>query len=152
MSTITNAQITKIQTILGKTPRLKEMKDDIISGASNGRTTSVKDLTMAEARMLITGLNNQQPAQSRTVDTNDPRFKMRGKIMAMAHELGWHQKDANGKPVIVNGKMKLDYERLNNWCIQYGYLHKKLDDYSYKELPSMITQFQKVYKDYLKGI
>ena len=78
---------------------------------------------------------------------------MRGKILSRAHELGWHKKDAKGNVVRdrATQKAKIDFDRVNEWCVKYGYLSKKLDKYTYAELPKLLWQFQQYYKQYLKG-
>ena len=151
MNEITKQQITAIQTIINKDANLKQAKEDIVMEASKGRTISVKELTFPEASELISALKKIQPAK--VVDKADPCHKMRGKILSHAHELGWHKKDKDG---IVSRdkatqKAKIDFERVNNWCIQYGFGKKRLDKYTYEELPKLVWQFQQAYKQYLKG-
>jgi hypothetical protein len=47
---------------------------------------------------------------------------------------------------------KIDIERVDAWCVTYGYGHKKLKEYTYVEMPKLITQFRAVYEDYLKSL
>lgn len=70
--------------------------------------------------------------------------KMRKKIISMAHECGWH--------TLINGKWIIDMNRLNAWMLKSSYLHKRLDEYNYKELPLLVTQFEQVYKSFLNKV
>lgn len=102
-------------------------KAELVDTVSQGRVSSSKDLSMQECELLIRHLqqivNEGDPAPSR----------MRRKIMSMCHVLGWT--DSQGK---------VDYKRLSGWLNKYGYLHKPLNDYSIKELPALVTQFEKL--------
>ena len=151
-STITKNQIVILQTIINKDNNLKAAKEDIVSEASKGRTTSVGKLLFAEADSLIKALKKDEPMK-KEVNKADPCHKMRGKILSHAHELGWHKKDKNGITIRDPGtqKPKIDFDRVNNWCIQYGFGKKRLDKYTYEELPKLVWQFQQAYKGYLKG-
>jgi len=65
--------------------------------------------------------------------------------------MGWY----TSPPALSSGegaKRKLDMRRVNNWCLKYGYLHKLLDEYTYEELPKLVTQFEEVYKDMLRKV
>jgi len=126
------AQIKIIYTLLG-TYHLRDEKENIVKAFTGGRTTSVRDLKFNEASALI--------AHLRSMEVTDRRSdKMRNKILSFAHEMNW----------TIKGKV--DMERINNWCMKFGYLHKKLDDYRYEELPTLVSQFEEVYKGYLKGV
>ena len=148
--TVTKNQIIIIQSIINKNPNLKAAKEDIVSEVSKGRTTSVAALLFAEADSLIKGLQ-KETSFKKEVNKADPCHKMRGKILSHAHELGWHKKDSNGNMIRdpTTNKPKIDFDRVNEWCTKYGYLKKKLDKYTYAELPKMVGQFKKVYEDYL---
>lgn len=107
-------------------------KAAMVNGISCGRAESTKDLTDEEADALITHLKNLEP-----------RHKMRRKIIRLAHEMHWH----------LPGTKKIDMERVNGWCQQFGYGHKPLNDYSNSELPKLVTQFEQgPYKHYLSNL
>jgi len=125
-------QIKIIYTLLGKYD-LREEKENIVSAFSGGRTSSVRELKMNEASALI--------AHLKSMDAIDKRCdKMRNKILSYAHEMDW----------TIKGKV--DMARINNWCLKFGHLHKRLDDYKYEELPTLVSQFEEVYKGYLKSV
>lgn len=128
----TLSQIGCIHTLLAK-HGLKDDKPNIVQAFTAGRTTSVKEMRQEEAAALIGHLKDLDP-QERAGD------KMRNKILSIAHEMNWR------KP----GTTDIDMDHVNAWCIQYGYLKKKLDNYTYTELPRLVTQFEEVYKSYLQ--
>ena len=66
--------------------------------------------------------------------------KMRRYILSMCYKMGWTitKTSLDGKGTYDDP----DYERLNNWCVKYSYLHKPLNDYAYSELSRLVTQFQ----------
>ncbi|SEW02115.1 hypothetical protein SAMN05428988_1330 [Chitinophaga sp. YR573] len=125
--------------ILFKETSLKAHKSEIVSSFSAGRTDSCAYLKDSEALELITYLDSKK----NEADTNfKAAAKMKNKIIAMAHELGWKQPDG-----------KIDMSVLNNWCSRYSYLKKELDAYTYKELPKLLTQFEKgPYLSYIKKV
>ena len=132
---ITPGQIKIIRTIISER-KMDHIKDDLILSASEGRTSSTKQLYYVEADALIKSFNAGSKKQE------DKSYKMRGKILSMAHEMQWY------KP----GTRNLNYDRINEWCEKFGYLHKRLDRYTYSELPKLVSQFEAVHKDYLKKI
>lgn len=135
MREITPGQIKIINTIISKRG-LSEYKAAIINSASNERVTSTKDLYYVEADALIKQLNADKTADF------EKGHKMRGKILSLAHELHWR----------IPGTKKVDFKRINDWCIKFGYMHKKLDDYTYEELPKLVTQFTNMHTDFLNKL
>jgi hypothetical protein len=127
-------QIIAINTALSKKGLMDE-KRNIISNATNGRTTSSRDLFFDEAHSLLQFLNTD------TDTTQEKADKMVRKLFAMCYDLGWIKE----KPVVGKGgkiEMKKDYSTLYEWVEKYGYLKKELRKYSYEELPKLLTQFQ----------
>ncbi|MBL0144911.1 MAG: hypothetical protein IPP48_03285 [Chitinophagaceae bacterium] len=95
---------------------LLHQKANIISGLTLGRTESSKELTYAEASFLLADLNKHNVKK-------DDGLKMRNKITAMAHEMGW----IGTKQVVGPGgaiKTVKDYSNLDAWMQQRSYLHK----------------------------
>jgi hypothetical protein len=131
---MTTQQNKMLYGLLNKTGLMKD-KANLIYGITKGRSESSKDLSFEEARLVINYLQTQDK-------TTDGINKMRRKIISMAHEMHWH----------LPGTQKIDMERLNAWCEKYGYGKKKLNDYSYNELPALVSQFTKVYKDFIDKI
>lgn len=128
---INKKQITLIQTLISNT-HLRAQKDNIVSSFTNERTTHVNELIEGEARELIEYL------QSVTTNKGETQRKL---MIHYMHQMKWQTETG-----------KADMKRLDNWCIKYGYLHKPLMQYNSKELPKLVTQFEGVYKSFLKSI
>jgi hypothetical protein len=135
---ITKQQLVCINTIISKRNIGKEAKEVMVQGFSGGRASSSKDLTFAEAAAMIKHLKQNDPHKA-SVE------KMKGKILYYAREMGWTKTNANGKQVC-------DVKAIDNWCLKFGCVKRKLDSYTFDELTKVLTQFQFVYKDYLKRI
>jgi hypothetical protein len=41
---------------------------------------------------------------------------------------------------------------VDEWMLKYSYKHKKLDAYLFEELPTLVSQFEQVYKHFIKKI
>ena len=108
----------------------KEYKQNLVIDYSKGRATSSKDLYYQEAKMLIDDLNR---AMGKT-DDEIRADNMRKKIIAITRSAGW-EKDGNA-----------DIDRINNFCRSRGYIKKGFNQYTYNELPKLVTQFEKVCK------
>lgn len=140
-------QIKAIYALLGK-HGLREEKESIVGSFTAGRTNSTKAMTKAEAAALIGHLKSLDPTDTRS-------DKMRNKILSMAHEMNWCLTASPlASPLTLSKgegeKRKVDMAHVNNWCVKSGYLHKPLDEYTYNELPRLVSQFEEVYKSYLK--
>lgn len=137
----TKEQIKAINTILSK-KGLMDQKANIIGGATHGRTEHSSELLHDEAHGLLIALN-------KITTTPKPSKKMFGKMVAIAHEMGWITEQT---VVTASGMQKKNnYNDLNNWVLKYGYLKKKLNDYTYAEFPKLLTQFEMgPYKSFLK--
>ena len=107
----------------------------IVSAYTARRTDRVPEMNGLEAHELITALKQQNPLEARAI-------VMRNKILSMAHEMNWR------KP----GTTEVDMQHVNNWCCTYGHLKKKLDAYTYRELPELVSQFEIIYQQYLKKV
>lgn len=129
----TPAQLRLIRTLLSKMHIEEEDKESIIKGFTGNRTSHISAMRDGETKALIGHLQSMDGAPSSD--------NMRNKILFYAHEMNWHQP----------GTTKIDMTHVNNWCTKQGYLHKPLDDYTYTELPKLVSQFEAVYKSYLKN-
>lgn len=127
-----NRTLNALLTATGNVPN----KSDLVLSFTQGRSESRKDLSFEEARQFINWLQKQPKPE-------DAANKMRRKIISMAHEMQWYG------PRTPEGGNKVDMQRLNGWCEKYSLMKKKLNDYTYNELPALVTQFTEVYKDYL---
>lgn len=141
---VTTLQVKAIMATLGAM-KLMGQKDSIILGASGGRTSSTRGLTFYEAKSLLAALNDKT--------VNDERKqRMIRKLFAQAREIGWVKDHSYVAP---DGKLRKDAitAELHKWVEKYGYLHKKLNQYTYEELPKLLTQFEKgPYKHYISNL
>jgi hypothetical protein len=110
--------------------RLIEQREEITWEVSSGRTSKLSELNYTETNSLIKRLQG-----------GASRNRMVGKILSMAHEMGW---ETDGG--------KVDMGRINGWMVKYSPKHKKLDQVPDRELPAVVTAFEKVYESFLKGL
>lgn len=127
---ITEPQIRKIHTLLGQHD-LRDEKDSIVLAFTANKTNSVRAMSFHEAKALIGHLVSLDPEEKSIT-------KMRNKIISIAYDMNWKLPNE-----------KIDLDRLNGWCLHKSYLKKKLDAYTYSELPKLVTQFEEVLKSYL---
>jgi phage gp16-like protein len=140
MANITKAQIVRLQVLRRELNMSDDLYRDMLMSATDGRTNSSTQLTQKEAFEIIDQLSKL------TSKEPDPADKMRKKIISMAHSIGWVTPVATANGPVV----KADIVRINAWCQKSGYLHKKLNQYTYAELPKLVSQFQEVYNSYQK--
>lgn len=160
MTTELNKQL---HALLSQTNMIKA-KPYLIESFTNGRETSSTGLQSHEAIELIKHLKCELQKQKNKAMANEPKhignamptFKantpaqqantMRKKIIALAHQMGWSAIHPVSKNKIA------DIPRIDAWAIKYGYLHKSLNNYTIQELPKLVTQFDNLYKSFLKAI
>lgn len=129
---ITTPQLRCIYALLTK---LKLKETDIVPGFTKDDRETVPQLTKQEAIAIIGWLKENDPEEKKAE-------KQRRYIISMTHELGWR----------IPGTTKADMKRLDEWMVASSYLHKKLNSYTPKELPKLVTQFQSMYKGYLNKV
>lgn len=113
----------------------QETKEEMIWMYSDGRTTHISELLFDEASKVITALLTGKASYV------SPKAKMASKILSMAHELNWELPDG-----------RIDMDRVDRWCVEYGYLSKILNKYTASELPHLVTAFENMYLKHLKQI
>lgn len=137
---INNNQIKRIHFLL-RASGLQAQKQSLVVGFSKGRCESTKNLSFEEARQLINYLqaeaNSSPVGGGREVAAN----RMRRKILSYCHNMKWENADGS-----------VNMEALDKWCLHYSYLRKKLQEYTYKELPKLVSQVQKVYASKVKDV
>ena len=103
---------------------------------SQGRTESTKELTETEAWAVM-----QELKQRFGIDLSDKMDRMRKKIISYAHQMGWQR------------GVKADMARINKWCVEMGPFKKPLNDHKeQKELATLVSVFEKIYKQYLNKL
>lgn len=131
--TITVPQNKQLHGLLYQTG-MTTQKRNLVFGFTNGRTEHSSEMLTTEADELIKYLKSQD-------NTVEAANKMRRKIIAMCHRLHWTTEPG-----------KVDMKRLDNWCRDKSYLKKGLNDYTYNELPKLVSQFTELYKYYLTQV
>lgn len=135
-------KIITIRTLLAKAGLAeKEDKEALVMQFTNSRTSSISSMESKEALVMILHLKTSL-GQVKYKPASDRCQPMKNKIISMAHEMGWR----------IPGSTKIDMEKLNNWCEKRGMYHKKLDKHTYEELPALVTQFEAVYRSFLRGL
>lgn len=135
MNSQQNKQLNGLLTATGNTAN----KASLVLGITKGRSESRADLTDAEAADLINWLNKQPKPQQKQIAYGAAELQRR-KLIAIAHKMGWKLESG-----------KVDLKRLNEWCLkQFG--KKGLNDYTEKELPKLVTIFDKVYEQFLNSL
>ncbi|MBN8834590.1 MAG: hypothetical protein ABS68_00145 [Niastella sp. SCN 39-18] len=122
--------------ILHKTGLIAQ-KENIVASISQGRTTSMRGLNHQESIDLIRYLKESQPS-------NNDRDKMIRKLYYYCHQMGWTKLNPQGR-LVANG------QQFDEWAVKHSYLKKKLQAYTYPELPKLVSQFEQVYKSHLKA-
>ena len=132
-----------IHAILAKKGLLED-KEALIGTFTEGRTETSTELSEEEAALLIDMLNKNYVPSLEDLRKD----KMARKIIAMSREINWVTRK---NVVTAKGiEVKSDYTALDNWMTKYSYLKKVLREYTYEELPKLVTQFENgPYKAYI---
>jgi hypothetical protein len=127
MTKATGPQITKIHVLLHQL-NIFDQKEELVSRFSNRRTTSSKELSIEEARDLISALAKY-----------DPCNPVRRKIFSMAYDAGiiWGESSEDKK---INAVV------LNNFLLKQGAVKKELNKMNIKELQKVVTQLVQIIK------
>ena len=97
---------------------------------SNNRVKDLAELTYAETQNIIAAFVKPSSAD-----------KMRRKILSMAHEMHWETSAG-----------AVDMQRVNAWCNKHTASHCDFNAISLKELPKVVSVFEKMYKTFLKQL
>lgn len=146
MQLITPAQNRRLHQLLA-TLDLMDDKAYYMKQASDGRTSSSKELTFDEATHLINRLQELAPAPLPSVKQTSSMEKMKLKILSLCHQMQWYREG-----VIKNGKKVLDYERLDKFCLERTAAKKKFNDMNERELREFVTQFGIIHAAYMVGV
>lgn len=138
----TNSDNRQLHWYLGNLNIQNDVKEDLVYQFTNGRETRSSAMTSEECQALITYLRGlkrklEAPKPTAPAKPDSPENKMRRKVISICHEMGW--KLASGK---------IDMARVNEFCEKRGHKHKVLNFYTKEELPLLITQFEKVLKEF----
>lgn len=177
MPPITEKQLRHIWVLLRNTEEAA-YKDDYVYESSNGRTVHSSELTSGEAQLMIDSLRSVQQGERKPANSHSelgkkyqdkphhgvqvPKYakptdeqiqenKLRRKILAMCHQLGWYRRDEHGY-IMRNGygKPLLDFSRIDAFCIKHGGYKKKFQQHTAAELTGgkgLIYQFTQLTKN-----
>ena len=116
----------------------KTDRAELIHTFTDGKKTSLKDLTEYEYKEFINHLNLLLQHALKTV--NDSETRQRRKIIALFCNMGYTQGD------------KSDMVAINLWCEKYGHLKVKLNGYHGADLAKLVTQAEGVYQTFISNI
>jgi len=128
---MTRKALTKRFYGLLKETNRQEYKETLVAAYSSKQSASVKDLSDAELQSLVDFLSVGSTKTPILRDESSDR--MRKKVIAIC---------ASTFGMVKNGKS--DMERINAFIIEKGYLKKSLNDYEQSELPTLISQMEKI--------
>jgi len=132
MKLITKPQISKLHVLLTNLG-LIDQKAEIVYNFTEGRTESTKELTIQEARQLITNLSEY-----------DPKERIKAVIFSLAYKAG-----------IIYGSTdedkKINTAKLNMFLRERGAVKKELNQMDYTELVKVHRQFEAIVKSNAKS-
>lgn len=113
---------------------MMEAKEQLVMEASNNRTSSSRELSVDEAKVLITRLSSQLPTSRSSVD--EAKERMRRKVFAMFARIGY-----------INGSdkesRKMNQARVYQLVRDHGVCKpKELNQYDVRELATLISQLE----------
>jgi polyhydroxyalkanoate synthesis regulator phasin len=129
-------QIKQLYAILNRLS-MTEDKDSIVYDATGGRTTSVREMEMREAKLLIDELNRK----ANNSKEEQEKMRMKRKIFLMCRQMDWRTDEGD-----------TDYKRIDAYCIKYGSAKKSIWKCNKEELRVLIYQLTKTFEHYLKSI
>lgn len=132
MRNVTAPQIQKIHVLL-RNLGISDHKKEIVFDITDGRTVSTKELTIDEARVLITRLSE-----------NDPNNRLKSVIFSLAYQAG-----------IIYGSTpddrKMNAAKLSMFLRDRGAVKKDLNDMDYRELVKTHRQFEAIVRNTVKS-
>lgn len=135
-------QIIRLNALLGQL-NITDMKRDLITQATGGRTDRTKLMTGYEIEALIVHLSEKLPETGFRAAN-----KKRRRVLSLCHQLPEHLGFTHWDE--TKQSRTVDMDRLNNWLLERGKYKKKLNHHAPLELSSVIVQFENMLKGYLK--
>lgn len=111
-----------------------ETKEQMVYTYTRGRTTSSSKMSVTECQNMINDLKHKTSYSERA-------DRMRKKIISLFRKMGYTMPDG-----------KVDMIAVETWTNKYGYLHKPLNNYTYAELPKLVSQAEAVYQSFIKSV
>lgn len=113
-------------------------RNEWIAQFTEGKKSGLTQLTPHEYREFIIFMN-----QILKVDSvqKQKEIKQRRKVIALFAQMGY-----------ITDEQKSDMQRIHDWCIKYGHLHKDLNAYTGSDLTKLVTQAQEVYNTFIRDL
>lgn len=173
MSKINVSQNKRIWGLLNKVDEVA-YRADYVMEITNGRETSVSEISYDEALVFITLLLDVEIGKRKPMNPNSllaknfnalPHNKLadhaalvktesdsqkanrlRRTILRYCHDMKtWYKYEADGNTYILkDGKPVLDYDAIDAYCIKYSTAKKTLNEHTLAELPKLVYQFKKL--------
>lgn len=117
-------------------------RKELLIQYTEGKISSFKDPQLTEAvfRGFCNWVEKSYEVKKKEDWQNTPENTMRRKIIALFKEIGY---------TVAGGKA--DMKAINTWSIKKGYLHKPLNEYTLKELPTLVSQAEMVNRSCIKA-
>jgi len=131
--------IVAIHVLKGKLNLSEVAYRSMIAAFSDSRVESSKGLYDEEANNMRLHLQKMWEA----TPEGQSEKKQRNKIKALAMDMPrWFEQQPNGK---------LNWAAFERWMREKSYLKKELNQYTLAELPKLVSQFESLFKSYLKA-
>ena len=140
-------------------------KDMVVAYTCDPAKTSLKDLTFEQCSDMVMKLNHMISPSAAPAGMNIRKAptlkgvyadesaadreisqKIRRKIIAIAHNLGWYRKHDDGSLDLKDFKKQLDYAHLDMWLIKHTAAKKRLNEMNKSELQKAAYQIDSMYK------
>ena len=144
---ITPAQLKKLQTMFSKLGFDKEAKADMIEYLTDGRTTSTKDITCYEAKLLIDFLSGKiYPEKSRKKQQQEKEeaLKTVGAIYRLSFEIGMCYGSTHEDKL-------MNFAKISRFCRERGTVKKDITKMSLPELKKTKKQFEAILQHSLES-
>lgn len=131
---VTSAQIKKIQTLFSKMGFEKEEKMGVISRLTAGRATSTKDLTLDEAKYLISYLVGDTEKDQEYQEKCRNIVKC---IYRLSYDIGMSYGDTPEDKL-------MNCAKINKFCRERGSIKKNISEMNLMELQKIRKQFEAI--------
>lgn len=115
---------------------------ELVKEYTKGKTNSLSSLTERDYHGFISWINEtfKMTSNDHQYSKEDRLNEQRRKIIALFRKQGYE----------MNGKA--DMHRIYAWVIKYGYLSKPMNKYTADEIPKLVSQAERVYESFVKGL
>lgn len=141
--TVTAPMLKKLHAMLNNAGMM-DHKRELVEYFSNGRTSSSRELTQAEAINLFAHLGDKVSEQHQQKQSMDLMIK---KMFALAWQMGYDQ-PRNNEQEHLEPKLRVR-QNLQNWLYsKHSAVRKELRTLTYAELMTVLNQFERMYNEF----